>query len=460
MTSPASDSVEPSPTETTESADQEAREALERVQRKLSAKQLRSIVEAESFTMALWVGAVSAGKTYASLIAFLLAILTVPTGERIVIVGRTLKTIEGNVISQLQDRKRFGAIAKHVVHTRGSSTAIILGRVVELIGAPNALAEGNIRGSTLHLVYVDEVTLIPQAFFDMLETRLRTEGARMLATTNPASRNHWLRKGYILAPADHDLVVFHFQMRDNPSLPAAYVLRMVRANVGMFFQRFILGLWTNAAGAIYDMWDPEIYVVPFAELPKISRILAVGIDYGAAHATSAIMLGITEEYDDAGKYAPRLCLMDEWRHKTSHEDGIASMAPSDMAIEIRKWLRKNHTPGNEILRANLIYVDPSAKGFREELARQKVANAAADNDHAGIADISTLLAQRRLIVSDRCEGFLEEVTEYAWDPKKTEEGLDEPIKINDDSLDAARYAIRSTRSIWLTMFRAAYGLAA
>ena len=435
--------------------------ALADVRSRMSAKQVRSIVESERHTVALWVGAVSAGKTFASLIAFLIAILRVPPGERIIIVGRTLRTIEGNVIELLQDRKRFGILADQVEHTRGAGTATILGRVVELIGAPTVLAEGNIRGGTIALAYVDEATLIPREFWAMLMTRLRVLGARCLATTNPASKNHWLRKEYILAAASWGMVVFHFTMRDNPSLSAAYVLRMIRANTGMFYQRFILGLWTNAAGAIYDMWDPDRYVIAWADMPKIARVLAVGIDYGASHATSAIMLGVTDEYDGHGRWTPRLILMDEWRYKTDHEAGTPSMAPSEMAKAIKTWLREDHTPGTELVRPQFVYCDPSARGFREELNREKVRTIAAENDVLpGIADIASLLAQDRLLVTDRCTGFLEEITEYVWDAKKTDEGEDEPLKENDDSVDAARYAIRSTRQVWQTIFRQAYRLAA
>lgn len=440
------------------------RRALHDLQRTMSPKQIRSIVMAPKHTVALWVGAVSAGKTFASLIAFLIAILRVPPGERIIIVGRTLRTIEGNVIELLQDVKRFGPlIAGQVEHTRGASTAIILGRVVELIGAPTKLAEGNIRGGTIALAYVDEVTLIPEEFWAMLMTRLRVAGALCLATTNPGSRNHWLMRTYIRKAADWDMVTFHLTMRDNPSLEPAYVLRLVRSFAGLFFQRFILGLWTNAAGAIYDMYDPAAHVIPFNDMPPIDRILGVGIDYGASHATSAVMLGITAEYDARGRWLPRLVLMDEWRYERSdtEDDARPGMAPSVMAAQIRMWLRKDHTPGSELVRPQHIYCDPSARGFREELKREGVRTIAADNDvNAGIADVSSLLAQGRLIITDRCEGVLAEITEYVWNEKKTAEGEDEPVKERDDSLDAARYVIRSTRGTWLKVFAQAYGLAA
>lgn len=437
------------------------RVALNGVLSKLSAKQLRSVIMSEQHFLSLWVGAVSAGKTFASLIAFLFAVLRVPAGERIVIIGRTLKTIEGNVISQLQDHKKFGPVADAVVHTRGASTAIIFGRVVELIGAPTVRAIGSIQGATIGLVYVDEATLLPdQEFWAMLISRLRVTGARLLATTNPASKNHWLRKHYILKAAEWDLIVFHLTMRDNPSLDASYVLRMIRANVGMFFRRFILGLWTNAAGAIYDMFDEKRHVIRWEDMPPIAKILGVGIDVGFSHATSAVLLGLTDEYDAKGRWAPRLIAMDEWRYKADHEAGVAGMAPSDMAKNIQKWMRQdplspmlNQAP----VRPGRTYVDPSAKGVRNELSRIRVQNEEADNSHEGIADIASLLANDRMIITDRCVGILEEITEYAWDPKATAKGEDEPVKERDDSMDAWRYAVRSTRAVWLTAMMNAYG---
>lgn len=430
------------------------------VSAKLSRKQLRSIVISERHTMAFWVGAVSAGKTFASLIAFLIALTRVPVGERVLIIGRTLHTINGNIMTELMNPAKFGPIARTIVYTPGASTAIILGRVVELIGAPTLLAVGNIQGSTVGLAYVDELTLLPAEFFRMLESRLRVKGARLIATMNPASRNHWVRTEYILNAADHGLVTFYLTMRDNPALERSYVARMIRAYSGLFFQRFILGLWTNAAGAIYDMFDPDRHVIRFEDMPKIARILAVGVDYGASHATSAVMLGLTDEYDHRGNWKPRLIAMDEWRYKANPEAGIGQMAPSQMATEIGKWINRDHTPGTELLRVQFIFVDPSARGFREELHRHKVRNSEADNDHAGIADIASLLAQGRLLITDRCTGVLEEITEYAWDAKKTADGQDEPIKENDDSLDALRYAVRSSRSVWYGVFRNTYDLAA
>lgn len=435
----------------------------------MSPKQIKSVAMSRRYTVSLWVGAVSAGKTFASLVAFLIAVVFAPKGEIIVIIGQTIQTIERNVLVPLQSWKLFGPLALLTVHTRNSGTAVILGRVVELIGAYNSAAESRIRGGTFGLVYVDEATLLPEGFWAMLITRLRVKGARMLATTNPASKNHWLRRDYILRPADWDLVVFHFVMSDNPSLEPSYVARMAKAFVGVFYKRFILGLWTNAEGAVYEAWNEARHVIAWEHMPPLARVLAVGIDHGTSNATSAILLGLTAEEDDGGRWTPRLILIDEWRYDSQEKDpetGLERhrMTNAEQSAHFRKWLNsRDRIPQDNPawgMRPQTIFVDPAAADFREQLMRDKVANAPADNAvKEGIADVSSLLGLGRLLVSDRCRGFLDEVTEYAWDPKATEEGRDEPIKLNDHSLDAARYAIRSTRAIWTSIFRKAYDLA-
>lgn len=447
----------------------------------LSPKQIKSIAMSllPQYTIALWVGAVSGGKTIASLFALLVAITKAPTGYPIVIIGRSIQTIERNVLIPLQNQELFGPLARLTVHRTGSSVAIILGRSVELIGASDAKAEGRIRGGTFGLVYVDEAVLLPEEFWKMLVTRLRAPGSRMLATTNPDSRNHWLRKQWILSKADHDMVVFHFTMHDNPLYYAGgkvgpeYIARMERAFAGVFYNRMILGRWTAAEGAIYDMWEPAKHVVRWEEMPPIDRIISVGIDVGVANASSAIMLGLTRERDRFGHPAPRLILMDEWRHDPNEEDAETKakrgrLAPSLQAPHIRAWLQSlNHMPqglegfGNRV-RPGTIYVDPAAQDMHEELKLLGVRPENADNAHAGISTMMSLLAgpRPRLIVTDRCRGFIGEVTEYIWDPKEQAKGIDEPIRKNDHSLDAARYAVRTSSMVWQHIFRQAYGLAA
>ncbi|WP_300269053.1 PBSX family phage terminase large subunit, partial [Microbacterium sp.] len=294
---------------------------IDELERMVSPAQLLSLVDAMKFKLALWFGAVSSGKTVISLFAFLLAVRAAPRTGIIVIVGRTMTTVYQNIFVLFQNTAIFGTLISSQIHyTPGASSARILGREVMVIGAHNTEAVGRIQGSTIALAYVDEAALMPEAFWNMLVSRLRVDGARLLATMNPASRNHWIRKKWIVPGAAKNLISFHFTMKDNPNLPAEYVADMERSYSGVFYQRMIKGEWTNAAGAVYPMWDPDRHVIPWADMPPLRDVYGIGMDYGTTNATTGLLLGLTDEYKD-GKPKPRLVLMDEWGYD-SKESGI------------------------------------------------------------------------------------------------------------------------------------------
>jgi PBSX family phage terminase large subunit len=411
----------------------------------LSPKQIRSIHHSTQAKIALWVGAVSGGKTIASLFAWLIAIRHYKGRGLIVIVGKTLQTIERNVLAPLQDPNLFGRVADTVIHTAGSNTATILGRTVMLVGANDVRAEEKIRGGTFELAYVDEATLLPEGFWDMLVTRLRVQGARLLATTNPGSTRHWLRVKWILAAAAKRMVVFLFTMHDNPLYweggdpGPEYIADMEASFTGVFYKRFIRGEWTNAEGAVYDGWDETRHKVPWAELPPMRRMLCASIDYGTQHPTSVVLLGLG--------YDGRLYAVDELRIEAVTTE--ARQSPSQQSKTIRDWLKEAHHPEQPYLRPEWVVVDSAAADFRAELHHDGLASQGARKAVMyGIGLTSSLLSKDLLKVSDRCTGVLAEITDYIWDPKAAERGEDKPVKDRDDSMDALRYAVATTEALW------------
>lgn len=417
----------------------------------LSPAQIRSIVESRHAPLALWSGAVSSGKTIASLIAFLLALAEAPDRGLIVIVGRTIQTIERNIVDPLQSAELFGALAAQVHHTTGANTATILGRTVHLVGAGDAKAEGRIRGATIALAYVDEATLVPSSFWLMLLSRLRVgDRSRLLATTNPDGPGHWLRKDFILRATDVGLAWWHFTLDDNPSLDAGFVARLKRQYVGLWYRRFILGEWCMAEGAVYDMWNPAQHVVPAAALPFMTRWLSVGVDYGTRNASAALLLGLGEDH--------RLYLVDEWRHDS--RTALRQLTDGQQSEYLRGWLKSvEHPqtvgPGRGV-NPEYVAIDPSALSFSTQLWQDNMLPGAdtlnvvnADNDVlGGIRQVSTLLGRDQLRISDRCVGWIDEVGGYSWDEKAAIKGEDKPVKAADHSLDAGRYAVATTNWLW------------
>ena len=69
----------------------------------------------------------------------------------------------------------------------------------------------------------------------------------------------------------------------------------------------------------------------------------------------------------------------------------------------------------------------------------------------GIRCVSSLLGLGSLMVHRSCKGWIDEIGGYSWDDKAALLGEDKPVKVDDHSLDAGRYALFSTKSVWGTV---------
>lgn len=388
----------------------------------------------------VWSGAIRSGKTFSSLLRWLIYVAHAPRGGQLVVVGRTRDSAARNVFGPLQDPALFGELAEQVSYTDGAMKASILGRTVYVLGASDAKAEKVLRGLTCAGAYVDEATVVDEQFFVQLLGRMSIPGAQLFATTNPDNPAHHLKRRYLDRIGDlPDWRSFTFRLDDNPSLTEQYKASIRREYTGLWYRRFILGEWVAAEGAIYDMWDPAEHVVPWGDLPEMRRVLAAGVDYGTTNASAALMLG--EGIDN------RLYLLDEWRYDPAHQQ--ARLTDAQLSARLRDWLASEHHPTQHGITPQWIVADPAAASFRVQLHRDGCTSQAADTDVAyGIRNVASLLGARKLLVSDQCHGFIAEAPGYSWDDAATEKGLDQPVKVADHSLDAARYAIATTEALW------------
>jgi PBSX family phage terminase large subunit len=413
---------------------------LDRLTPILSRKQIVSIAGSQQASITVWDGAVRSGKTVASLIAFLVGIAGASKHGLIVCCGKTLQTIERNVLDPLQDPTLFGPLAAQTRHTAGSNTATILGRTVHLIGAHDSKSEGRLRGLTACLAYVDEATLVPEGFWMQLRARLSVPGARLLATTNPDGPAHWLHRDWLLRAGELGIARFRFTFDDNPSLSREYIEERKREFVGLWYRRMIKGEWCLAEGAVYDMWDPDRHVVDI--LPPIRRWISLGIDYGTASTFAALMLGLGVD--------GRLYFTHEWgwNAKLQHKQ----LTDPEYSQRLRDWMAALPHPGTPELvgiRPQFVVVDPSAASMVTQLWRDGLSPVQGNNSVCdGIRTMAGLLARDQLKVHRRCTGLINEFPGYSWDPDKALKGEDAPIKDADHYLDGGRYGTHTTESVW------------
>lgn len=403
-------------------------------------------------------GAIRSGKTIVSLLRFLIAVIFARGGE-IVVIARTRDSAYRNVFAPLMEPALFGRLALLVRYNYGAPTAKILGRTVYVLGASDAKAEKVLRGLTVALAYVDEVTVIPEEFFTQLLGRMSPPGAQLLGTTNPDSPAHWLKTKFLdrIGTDLTDWVSFHFTLDDNPGLTEQYKLSIKAEFTGLWYKRFVQGEWVAAEGAIFDMWDPDVHTIAWDDLPEMAELIAVGVDYGTTNPTAALILGISAERDGYGRPRRRLFLIDEWRHDSKVAQ--QKLTDSELSNRLRAWLDENHLPPSTgtRLRPRFTILDPSAASFMVQLHNDGVQSTQADNEVLyGIRTVASLLAAGLLLVARPttqnptrgCPGFIAEAPGYAWDPEATLKGEDKPIKVADHSLDAGRYSIVTTERLW------------
>jgi PBSX family phage terminase large subunit len=403
----------------------------------LSPKQITAYCESDA-RINIWEGAVRSGKTISSLMRWLAYVKTAPRRGELAIIGKTSQTVYRNVFAPLMDPGIVGStVARSVSYTSGAPTGTILGRQVHVIGANDAKAEPKVRGLTGAGAYVDEATVLPKEFWNQLVARQSTPGAQIFATTNPDSPAHWLRTEWLTGD-NPSVKSWHFTLDDNPFLEPDYVAHLKRSYIGLWYQRFILGKWVAAEGAIYDMLDHEQHLIAPARIPPILDWIVAGVDYGTSNP---FLVGRAED--------KRLYVTAEYRY----ESAKAQRQLTDRAYSeaFRRFLGAARIPRTEFrgVSPRYVVVDPSAASFRVQLHQDGTPSWPADNDVLdGIRTVSNVLGNDRLRISTGCKSLIDELSGYSWDPKAQKVGEDKPLKIADHGPDALRYALHTTRADW------------
>lgn len=386
---------------------------------KLSLKQKQAIAKSNK-PINIWHGAVRSGKTYSSLLRFLIELAEIPQGE-FAVVCRDAFAFRRNILPLFLDM-----VGSDAHYLQGNSLLEIWGKKVHVVGAHDARAEGKIRGATFAGAYVDEVSLIPEVFWQILVQRCAMGGARIFGTSNPDSPAHWLKRNFI--DGNPDVYSVHFTMIDNPKLTDQEREYLERQHRGLWYRRFILGEWCLAEGAIFDFFDENEHTLRRA--PANPRFHLVGVDYGTTNPCAFTLLS----YND--QTSPTLFVEKEyyWDSKARGRQ----KTDSEYAQDLVKFAE-----GHAI---KFVYIDPSAASFKQELRRINFPFSLRDanNDVAnGIRELMTLFANGDLKINASCRNLIAEIQSYSWDTKASEKGGDVPIKRFDHCVDSLRYSCYS-----------------
>src|SRR3989339_640528 len=202
-------------------------------------------------------GAVRSGKTHISYDLILKRIIELPDGPRWLI-GKTERTLKRNVLDPM--RERYGS--KYVSNIYGTGECKIFGKRFYVAGANDERSVQKIQGAGMVYAYGDEITTWPRSFFEMLKSRLDKPNAKFDGTCNPEGPYHWLKTDVIDKKGVLDVKDFHFELDDGKYfLSPEFIENLKKEYTGVWYKRYIQGLWVLAEGAIYDMWDDVIHVI-------------------------------------------------------------------------------------------------------------------------------------------------------------------------------------------------------
>ena len=250
-------------------------------------------------------------------------------------------------------------------------------------------------------------------------------GARIICDTNPDHPNHWLKKDYIDKADNKSIIANHFTVFDNIFLNQRYVDNLIATTPsGMFTDRGIYGRWVSGEGAIYRDFKEDM-LVSDKDIPTDDiTVYYAGVDWGYEHYGTIVVCGQTAD--------GRVYLLEE--HSAQYQE-------IDYWVDIAKDIKTRF--GNI-----KFYADSARPEHVSRFKREGIRCINADKSVlSGIEQVAKLMKQGRFFVcSEKVNKFKDEIYQYVWNEK-----TGEPVKNNDDVLDALRYAIYTSNksSGWL-----------
>lgn len=246
-------------------------------------------------------GAIRSGKTVSMAFSFVVWAMSSYDRYNFAMCGKTIASLRRNVLGTLKNQLR--ARGYTATERRADNLLIVTkGKVANsfyIFGGKDESSQDLIQGITLAGVLFDEVALMPESFVNQATARCSVEGSKFWFNCNPGSVTHWFYQKWVLLCRKRKLLYLHFTMEDNLTLSEETKARYRAQYSGVFYKRYILGMWCVAEGLIYLQFaeDEQRYMIPQEDVPKLSYI-EIGADVGGNKSNHAyVASGYTVDRD-------------------------------------------------------------------------------------------------------------------------------------------------------------------
>lgn len=363
-------------------------------------------------------GAVRSGKTSIMTVAFVDWAMRRFSGQRFGVCGRTVDSCTKNIILPYL-AMRYAQERYTITWRRADKTLEVrrgaVCNIFEVFGGKDESSFALIQGRTLAGVLLDEVVLMPRSFVEQALTRCSVDGAKLWFSCNPGSPQHWFYTDWIKRCRERNALYLHFEMTDNPGLSKKTLARYQAMFSGVFYDRYVRGLWVLAEGLVYPMFGEACLT---DERPESGEYY-ISCDYGTLNPFSAGL------WCWDGKTATRVA-----EYYYSGRESQANRTDEEYYVELERLAGERPVRG--------VIVDPSAASFIEVIRRHRrfPVRKARNDVLPGILTTARYLQTGVIRIHRDCEAARREFGLYRWDEKAAE---DRPIKENDHAMDDIRY---------------------
>jgi PBSX family phage terminase large subunit len=299
-----------------------------------------------------------------------------------------------------------------------------------------------LRGASFKYCYGDEVADWSQDVFELLKSRLDKPYSVFDGTFNPKAPQHWLKK---FLDSDADIFSQTYSIDDNPFLDPSFVENLKREYKGtVLFDRYILGNWVAAEGAIYRTFcdNPESFMAEPSLLdmtqPNHLDIVKanIGVDFGggtSAHAfnCTAFTRGLRE-----------IITVHDYRRKDAATPDLLYADFANFLQECRLMLPKTCVLTD-------IYCDSAEQTLiggmdvyaRKNTLKVNILNAKKKPINDRIRFYTLIMGAGRYKILRSCAATIDALSSAVWDSKhKTEDVRLDDGSTNIDNLDAQEYS--------------------
>lgn len=353
-------------------------------------------------------GGTRSSKTY-SILQLLVYITTIKNNYRIVIVRKSLTDSKKTILKDFVNMLKINNLYQFFQHNKTTHTFINLdtNSTIEFIGGEE---EAKLRGLATNILYINEVTELN--YDSYLQLKMRCMG-QMFIDFNPSDSRHFIFKELL---EEDSSILIKSTYRDNPFLTAKQVEtieNLIKADEN-YYKIYCLGECPVLREKIFNHFN----IYDFSIYENQLDLIAYGIDFGYTHPTALVAV----YYKDNIFYIKELLyksdlnitqLKSEISNSNLKKDIniFADSARPDLIAEIRNM-------GYNVIEAN--------KKVEEGL---------------------DFIRANQIVLDSNSENLINEYDNYKYKKDRNNNITDEIIKLNDDLMDAMRYALMGCKSV-------------